>query len=175
VSVHSVQEVHRAVAQAKEYGLHPSYTSSTPKYALQHVLGLLTFEDTCELVTSCQKMGADLTLLGWKGTGRAGQAPPHAVDLVKLIEVTSTGWIGLDACLVAQYRERLADLAYAETWEDAREGAFSMYIDAVGMQMGASSYGRHARRPLKWPCRWEDLDSQILESYRSFQKELGIR
>lgn len=133
-----------------------SFGPSLRKVMVQVVVGSTTIEELKEIMDICKGNGTKVLLLGWKSTNR-GMNPVNIVfgndELLPLLDSYLAHndmhnydyWNGprlsVDTCLVADkqiaaWLEQHSDKLYFTTVE----GAHSMYIDAVAMRMGASSY-----------------------------------
>lgn len=82
-----------------------------------------------------------VTFLGYKAHGRGEKFDAHEFRWV-LDHVQKRKWdrFGADSVFVDQFREDLVSLGISERLMVNREGAFSMYVDAVNWKAGASSF-----------------------------------
>lgn len=114
------------------------------KVALHYVMGLGDRDHFKSYLMAAWVCGYRVTLLGYKTVGRGGDVVPHPydwwVDVVS--ELVAKGCcpdLSIDTPLAEQYDGQMPVETYMY---HTREGAFSMYIDAVSMEMGASSFER---------------------------------
>lgn len=123
------------------------------KCSVQYVIGAsddAQFEGilrTCGLIP-----GVPLTLLGWKDTGRGQDAKTRRMGLERrkqrdwvstLEEFLSQGpcpRVSVDTVLAASSHEALRASGIPSWMYSVRDGAFSMYVDAVNHTLGPSSY-----------------------------------
>lgn len=122
--------------------------------AVQHVLGTVPEEKFTLMALATAHLGLRLTLLGYKTTGFGKRVTPHAVSwpraLIKATEVLNAERqlgrehrslsISIDTALAKQSEAELAALQVPRWMYHTKEGAFSMYIDAVKGTAAASSY-----------------------------------
>jgi len=105
-------------------------------------LGCYDEKATRKALEAAALLNIPITLLGFKDHGRG-----------KTFDVKDYGWVadfvsdldkwksfGADTVFVEQFGETLKARGVSEKLMVAREGAYSCFIDAVEMKMGASSY-----------------------------------
>lgn len=112
------------------------------KASLHYVMGLGDREHFVSYLSAAAEVGWRVTLLGYKTTGRGKQVVPYPyewwVDAVDgLIREGRCPSLSVDTPLAEQFDGRMP---VASHMYHTREGAFSMYVDAVAMRMGASSF-----------------------------------
>jgi hypothetical protein len=112
------------------------------KVNLHYVMGLGPREHFREYLQAAHEVGYRVTLLGYKTTGRGKDVIPHPYDwwvdeVSSLIAADECPDLSIDTPLAEQYEGRMP---VANHMFHTREGAFSMYIDAVAMTMGSSSF-----------------------------------
>jgi len=113
-----------------------------PKATFQLPLGCYDEKATRKALEAAALLNIPITLLGFKDHGRG-----------KTFDVKDYGWVadfvsdldkwksfGADTVFVEQFGETLKARGVSEKLMVAREGAYSCFIDAVEMKMGASSY-----------------------------------
>lgn len=112
------------------------------KVNLHYVMGLGDRKHFEDYMREAALHGYRVTLLGYKTTGRGREVVPHpygwwipAVDM--LIEEGTCPNLSIDTPLAEEYEPHLPVPTYLY---HTREGAYSMYIDAVALTMGASSF-----------------------------------
>jgi len=116
------------------------------KVNLHYVMGLGPREHFREYLQAAHEVGYRVTLLGYKTTGRGKDVIPHPYDwwvdeVSSLIASDECPDLSIDTPLAEQYEGRMpVDNHMFHT----REGAFSAYIDAVALTMGASSFDEKA-------------------------------
>lgn len=141
VSVHNAKDLHKvAKIQAAVPGV---------SIVAQHVYGSMSAKDTADLIIRCTRDDIHLLLLGYKTTGRGGQVKPHG--MTKIVEhlpsysLKAYGRLSADTALVASHPELMEHLRVNNVFVSTKEGAFSMYVDAVTMEAARSSYDDGAR------------------------------
>ena len=112
------------------------------KVSLHHVMGLSRQGQFREYMQAAHDVGYRVTLLGYKTTGRGKNVTPFHYDwwieeMNSLIREGRCPSTSIDTPLADQYDGLMP---VESTMYHTREGAFSMYIDAVQMKMGASSF-----------------------------------
>lgn len=111
--------------------------------AVQTIIGVVTENDLQEIIRAIASTRIDLTLLGYKTTHRGADFEQRQdFDWVKVIKENSGSHarIAIDTLLAQQALVRLRAEKVPEWMYHLEEGKFSMYIDAVAMQAGPSSY-----------------------------------
>lgn len=112
------------------------------KAALHYVMGLGDQQHFEDFLKAANEVGWRVTLLGYKTSGRGAQVTPQDYSwwmesVSKLVNAGTCPSLSIDTPLAAEYDGRMP---VDKTMYHTREGAFSMYIDAVAMTMGASSF-----------------------------------
>lgn len=111
--------------------------------SVQHIVGTAR-NGVADIIRECYKYEIPLTLLGYKTTGRGKDFQPEDVGWISAVRHASKCHqlpsLSVDTLLAAQYTKELDDLGVHSKMYDTAEGDFSMYIDAVSMQCGPSSY-----------------------------------
>lgn len=112
------------------------------KVNLHYVMGLGDREHFEDYLRAADEVGYRVTLLGYKTTGRGKEVIPHPYDwwikvLDKLVREGKCPSISIDTPLASQYQDKLPVESYQY---HTAEGFVSMFIDAVSMEMGASSF-----------------------------------
>lgn len=145
------------------------------RFKVQYVIGAPG--DLPGVMCAARETGFDVTLLGYKRVGfaknLAALTPPWGdwLDLVKSLAAThACPKISIDTPLAA---ERAADILLSDIPEwcfTTREGAFSMYVDAVAHKCGPSSYEPEAMvdLDLKDVYRPEPLPRRIHAAFNKF-------
>jgi hypothetical protein len=111
---------------------------------LHYVMGLGDREHFKEYLTAAAEAGFRVTLLGYKTSGRGKDVIPFPYDwwieaVNELIAEGNCPSLSIDTPLADQYHGEMPVPTYSY---HRNEGAFSMYIDAVAMTMGASSFDK---------------------------------
>jgi Radical SAM superfamily len=120
------------------------------KVTAQHVVGSVDLEETALLLEESWSQGIDVLLLGYKNVGFGARHQPHNMDtmdtLLRLRQNKTPHWnanismLGVDTAFVQQFAPVLEELKIPLELMASEEGKFSMYVDAVEMQQGPSSY-----------------------------------
>ena len=112
------------------------------KVSLHYVMGLGDRDHFVDYLKAANEVGYRVTLLGYKTVGRGKDVIPFPydwwVDVVSdLVKTGECPTLSIDTPLAEQYDGKMPVPTFMY---HTREGAFSMYIDAVSMEMGASSF-----------------------------------
>lgn len=112
------------------------------KVNLHYVMGLGDKDHFREYLMTAEEEGVRVTLLGYKTSGRGKDVIPFPydwwIDVVdELVSAGKCPSLSIDTPLAEDYADVLP---IESTRFFTFEGAYSMYIDAVSMQMGASSF-----------------------------------
>lgn len=92
----------------------------------------------------------NITLLGYKNTGRGKHFSPIQCDWIKVVSgIKALHRIGIDTMLARQYHEQIKELCIPQWQYETEEGKFSAYIDAVNYLIGPSSYKLDKLIPVK--------------------------
>ncbi len=144
-----------------------------PHMVAQHVVGSVDLSETADILERCWQEGIDVLLLGYKKVGFGENYAPYEMEgldtLLRLRQDKSkVSWnanfsmLGVDTAFVQQFDSILQELGIPSVLKTSEEGKFSMYIDAVTMRQGPSSY---------MPDRMEPLDREnLFESVRNAYK-----
>jgi hypothetical protein len=114
--------------------------------SVQYVMGSSPLYVLGQVVRECAHSNIRLTLLGYKTTGRGSSFKPEKYDgwldeIVRLRDKERVYVnIGVDTALAAESKDALGAAGIHPKLYATREGAFSMYLDAVEMKVGPSSY-----------------------------------
>lgn len=110
---------------------------------VQYVVGV-SYAGVYGVLYDCNRYGFRCTLLGYKTTGRGDKFETKEDDWVRGVQILHNEGklppFGIDTMLAASHEAELQKAGIPKWCYEVREGAFSMYIDAVTMQMGPSSY-----------------------------------
>lgn len=112
------------------------------RVSLHYVMGLGDREHFRNYMKAAHAAGYRVTLLGYKTSGRGKAVVPHKYDwwieeVSSLIRGDECPSLSIDTPLAAEYDGKMPvkrELYHTE------EGKFSLYIDAVALTMGASSF-----------------------------------
>lgn len=112
------------------------------KVSLHYVMGLGDKEHFKDYMRAASNANYRVTLLGYKTVGRGKDVIPHPYDwwidaVNELVKEGNCPTLSIDTPLAEQYDGKMPIPSFMY---HTREGAFSMYIDAVSMEMGASSF-----------------------------------
>lgn len=138
-SVDKAEDVRKLAALLETNAMDDSLAS------VQYVMGSSSLYDLEQIVRECAHSNIRLTLLGYKTTGRGSSFKPEKYDgwLAMIEKVRKAGVyvnIGIDTALAAESGPALDKAGISRRLYATREGAFSMYLDAVEMKVGPSSY-----------------------------------
>lgn len=120
--------------KALDFGCGPCGTIQVP-------LGCYTEAEIANVLRAAKECYVPVTLLGFKQVGRgASFASADYSWILDLLERLDLWRFGGDSLFVEQFGAELQRRGISEKLIVSREGAFSMYIDAVEMRAGPSSY-----------------------------------
>lgn len=158
VSVNSRRQMEEAQSRWKASGLAKLGGGSRP-FSYQYVIGTSSDEELRGMIKLSAENGENLTLLGYKDSGRGGEWRLGAgkalmlreskvqsqsgkwMDMVKE-SLGDKGWarVCIDTALARECEALLGDGKVPRHLWHKSEGLVSMYVDAVDMTMGVSSY-----------------------------------
>lgn len=178
-SVENAMDMYRVYTNIESADLlSDDYRGNNKRLSFQLVMGCCSEEHFVEVVRAAARLGCDLTLLGFKEVGRGKSYRPWDYKnwlevLMKIGEDEWTGNIGIDTTLAQQSKDQLKKKNVPDRLVTFREGAFSMYIDAVEKKMGPSSFCDDKEYiPFKMAGKkagyQDELDKQIVSAFRSF-------
>lgn len=109
---------------------------------LHYVMGLHNRETFSDYMKTAERAGLRVTLLGYKTTGRGGDHAPFDYrwwvdEISDLVAAGLCPSLSVDTPLAAEFDGMMP---VGKALYHTREGAFSMYVDAVNLTFGASSY-----------------------------------
>jgi organic radical activating enzyme len=175
VSVHGVKDLNK-VAKIKQ-AVNQNRSRWEDRYVhvtAQHVVGSVELEETAQILERAWEEGWDLLLLGYKPVGfGASQAPHDLTGLDTLLKLrqqkrphygAKVSMLGVDTAFVQQFDPILDALGIAPVLKTSEEGKFSMYVDAVTLTQGPSSYMPDQMVPLNVT----DCDQSIRQSYHTW-------
>lgn len=156
---------------------------SEMRLSFQYVMGSGDESDFREVLKAAGKLHCDLTLLGFKevGRGKGYRYWDYKKSWLSVLQSLSQNEyiprVGIDTSLANESRKELESERYAPlvTFD---EGAFSMYIDAVDMKMGPSSFCstdeyvpfvRDTRRSWGPKLNSHDIRDQMGVAFRGFK------
>lgn len=111
---------------------------------IHYVMGLDTREAFLSFMAAAHRLNFRVTLLGYKTVGRGSEVEHQGhswwLSVVRILqELGRCPTFSIDTPLAEEYNDELREFLPSYSYH-TREGAFSMYIDAVAMKMGASSF-----------------------------------
>jgi len=117
-----------------------------------------------------------VTLLGYKTTGRGKDVKPTDyngwITVARRVQQRFYLTLGIDTALAAEYEAQLEKEGVPKLLFTTQEGKFSMYVDAVEMKCGPSSYcDPGLMRPIvkaEFRNPQPSLDQQLLSAFRMF-------
>lgn len=115
----------------------------SPVVYIQNILELTPQAELVAFMDECKRLGLNyLTLLGYKDFGFGAKVKrPHPYDSSWLKAAKDSGLrIGLDSIAVRQWNEELVSMGVKLDFLQAREGAYSCYVDAVRAVVAPSSF-----------------------------------
>lgn len=140
-SIDHAQDLEEIASARDVYGI------PNTKVNCQLVMGLVDEYQFRAALEAAAARRMRLTLLGYKTNGRGSKVKPKDYSgwvgvLKKVYEESTYGLsIGIDTALAQEYQGQLEAAGVPGWCYEVREGAFSMYIDAVTKKTARSSYG----------------------------------
>ena len=178
-STESVADIKQFAALLKKVGAH-NIPYQRKKANVQLVMGTMTRSKFKQALVVCHEHHLNVTLLGYKHTGRGGDFTPKSyhwwLDVIQeLKNERSMPNIGIDTALAAEFQEQLVKMDIPSWLFHVKEGKFSCYIDAVQCKMGPSSFCKDDQMvPIvptnnKW-AKWvgEEVKQQLIDTYQKF-------
>lgn len=159
---------------------------ATPSYDarlainVQHVLGTAPREEFRKILCAAHEIGVRLTLLAYKPLGRGRTFAPHEhsswlLDVLEARGEYKCPYLAIDTPLAARYRRELEGAGIRREFYDTEDGAFSMYVDLVGMEAGPSSYCEPGERvPIEegdWQKGTEWDGDWVTSTFKKVRKE----
>jgi len=147
------------------------------KLAFHYVMGTSNEETYKNILQACSVFDVPIVLLGYKHFGRGVTYKPAPYDNWLKIAQSVGGHVGIDTALAREYEEELKEEKISTLTYSTEETDTSMYIDAVTMKMGPSSYCDPSEMiPLKmdeisiWnPDHITNLSEQIKNAFKLFR------
>lgn len=178
-STESVEDIRRFAKLLNDVGAQNiPYVRS--KANVQLVMGTMTRTNFKKALIVCKENNLNITLLGYKTTGRGDQFTPKDyswwIDVIKELRDTYLlPNVGIDTALAAEYKQQISDAGIPKWLFQIKEGKFSCYIDAVECKMGPSSFceedqtSKFTPSNNKW-CKWTatELKPQINDIYNKY-------
>lgn len=172
VSVHGVKDLNKVkkINEALNYNTR-RWDDRYVHLTAQHVVGSVDLDETAQILERAWEEGWDLLLLGYKHVGfGASQAPHDLTGLETLLKLrqqkqphygAKVSMLGVDTAFVQQFDPILDALGISPVLKTSEEGKFSMYVDAVTLTQGPSSYMPDQMIPLDIT----NCDSSIQSAY----------
>ncbi len=132
-----------SVHSRRDYGKVEKIKSRLPHVQImaQHVFGTMPSADTRQMLEAAKSDRIPVLLLGYKETGFGTNFKPHDMtDFTRYLSKDSLPQLSVDTAFVERHGDTIDKLEINPTLISAKEGAFSMYVDAVTWKMGPSSY-----------------------------------
>lgn len=184
VSVENVNEVEKNIQLYKTFV--PFFIQNAElkdvksKMNFQYVMGTTPLEQLNKILKhlSTDSEKYPITLLGYKENGRGKDVVPHNydnwIDVVKKYKgLLDGGYIKIDTALAAQSKDILEKYKVSKNSYHTSEGLYSMYIDALKMNMYPSSYiGLH--KETSFSKDWLDKYQNIAVDAVDFVKKIKI-
>jgi hypothetical protein len=139
VSIDSVEQAKAWSKRLEEYNNGHPPINTYDKVSIQYVLGSTPL-DVFKGIVKAAKAFDNITLLGWKTTGRGRDVAPH--DYTDWLNIVKKKFytVGIDTCVAQRHEDLIKSAGIHECLYSLQEGQQSMYIDAVLQRAGASSF-----------------------------------
>lgn len=171
VSVHKASDLKKVKRIVETLHNGNKWSDRYVNVTAQHVVGTVDLADTADLLEQTWQQGVNLLLLGYKNVGFGTRMTPHDLEgldtLLKLRQTSRPHWgtsfsmLGVDTAFVQNFGALLEEMEINRTLLTSEEGAFSMYVDAVTLTQGPSSYMPEKMIPLDV----SKAKDSILEAY----------
>jgi len=158
VSVHDAHQLNKVSKIEHVLNGQRGWGDRRVQITAQHVVGSVDISETAQLLDACWDTGVDLLLLGYKPVGFGAAHAPHDMTgldtLLGLRRDRKPHWrakismLGVDTAFVQQFGDLLKELEIPQVLVTSEEGKFSMYVDAVTLTQGPSSYMPELMQPL---------------------------
>jgi MoaA/NifB/PqqE/SkfB family radical SAM enzyme len=150
-------------------------------FSFQYVMGSTNQREFLAILNRVAELNGRITLLDFKPVGRGAKFKPHDytgwLGRVKtVVDDKGSGHlhIGIDTPLAARHQKDLEREEIPKWMYEIEEGRFSMYIDAVNMKVGPSSYcDPKLMVDLKCENREDHYYAEIGSIFRRFPDMLG--
>lgn len=118
---------------------------SKSRVNIQIVMGTIDEWSFSKMIEACYHAKINLTLLGYKTTGRGSEFKPKSYTwwlkvIEKLRKENKVFNICIDTAIAKEYEQEILDSGIPKYVFETTEGKFSMYVDAVAKKVGPSSY-----------------------------------
>jgi organic radical activating enzyme len=170
-SVDSFQDTMRLVRAVIKYDLDERVT-------IQYVPEANTYSDTKAVMEVAAMHSIPVTLLGYKKTGRGTQYLHKLISECRTNDITPEQWkvllemegqISVDTVFAATHQQMLKDAGVADWSYKIKEGAHSMYIDAVTHELAKSSFTVPSERLVVHSrLNSDDLVFEIKEAFKEY-------
>lgn len=156
---------------------------------MQCIPAMLSTRFLTQLFLYCQENHIRLTLLGFKRTGRGEEFEKSSTafagnqrwtglvdSMIKdgsLAEWFVRGSLAVDTVLAQDCLEQFEEMGIEPTWYHTEEGAFSMFLDMVKLQLGPSSFAAESEMTefRKWDVSTYSGENKLADMYRSMQTQ----
>ena len=151
------------------------------KVTIQYVPEANRYEDMKAVLEVAAMNSIPVTLLGFKRTGRGTQFLHKRIADCRTDDITTEQWktimdmegqISVDTVFAATHQKMLKDAGVADWSYKVKEGAHSMYIDAVTHELAKSSFTEPSER-LVVPSgiNSEGMAFEIKEAFKEYGRE----
>lgn len=133
-SCSNAREVQEALSRALTFGFDPQ------RLNVHIVMGTVWESDLKAMLEIIRSFNAHAVLLGYKAVERGEKYKPTPYPWWMKVVQESRYSVNIDTALAQEYHEQLQAEGVPSWMYHVKEGTWSMYIDAVSMKAGASSY-----------------------------------
>jgi len=153
-SMKEVEDIHILLDKyLKNFNDNKLFHNRRNRIFMHYVMGSTPIDELDNILEAINDYSYGVLLLGYKNVGRGKDFKPYDysdwINLIKNKYIYST--IGIDTSLAKEYKNELKKIKVCDKTYYTEEGKFSMYIDAVNMKMGPSSYCS-PEEMFKLPC-----------------------
>jgi hypothetical protein len=155
--------------------------TSAPQITMQCIPAVCPTALFEEMLEYCTENWVRLTLLGFKRVGRGKEyTEPGNLRWMKTVEKFTNGepyrlnnLLAVDTVMAADCKAEFDKLGVDPVWYHLDEGAFSCYIDATTMRLGASSFTDDSQM-VQLEKYADDRRQEILDAYGQMQSKLTL-
>lgn len=170
-SVDNEWEVHTLAKSLIKYDLEGAAT-------VQVVPETMRFEDIRNILRVAHTYDIKVTMLGFKTTGRGANFMKNQRSADQIKYITSDQWrqifemgctVSVDTAFAEKHKKLLKEIGVADWSYNIKEGAHSMYIDAVTGEVAASSYGLSSDRLIiPDTLNTHDVECELTKAFKGY-------
>jgi len=163
ISVASLDDIKKAKILSKHITKNASHVVNI---SCQIILGVVPYDEFKKMINSLKRTGFNISIVGYKNTGRGNSFTPHVYDKewVKLIK-SSRLFVSVDSVIVKDWKQELLNSDVNEIVLTGSEGEQTCFIDAVNQKICPSSFSDQL---FDFPISYKTKKDDFLKVYQSF-------